>query len=335
MGIFKRKPQGTKTAEEYYNLGNTYRHLGQDADAITAYKKAIAIKPDYADAHLFMGHSYSGLERYTKAIAAYKKCLAIKPDFFAAYLTIGHAYLSLGEYEDAIAAYNRAIALEPDDLDAYNYLSSAYYVLGKYPEAIAAYKRVIALEPTGAQADNAYKRISEMSKPSEREHHNMTETPQPFPSAWLLSLPLSVLFGTLVAIPTLCGLIIFPLGPLYFFLSAETFWVIVAGFAGAAWSFSVTCTALKSTRDPAYRSYLLIPYVCCFVAGASVTLLSGSLYGDPDRLEACYGLFRNSHIQAALIGILIASGIPLLIAFIRAPSSPSPGREPASDSPGP
>jgi tetratricopeptide (TPR) repeat protein len=43
--------QKLKEAEEYYNLGNTYRTKGDYDRAIEAYKEAIKLDPDYVNAH--------------------------------------------------------------------------------------------------------------------------------------------------------------------------------------------------------------------------------------------------------------------------------------------
>jgi len=52
-------------------------------EAIVAYKKAIDIKPDYAEAYYEMGGAYCGLRQFQDAIATHKKAVAIKPDYAA------------------------------------------------------------------------------------------------------------------------------------------------------------------------------------------------------------------------------------------------------------
>ena len=104
---------GKQTAAYYYNLGNGYSDLNQYTDAIAAYKKAIAIKPDFANAYFNMGIAYQFLNQGDKAIAAYKKAIAIKPDYANAYLNMGDIYRSLGQHDDAIAAYRQYLRLEP------------------------------------------------------------------------------------------------------------------------------------------------------------------------------------------------------------------------------
>ncbi len=60
-------------------MGLTYVKLKKHGFAIAAYKKAIVIKPDYANAYCSMGFAYDDLKRYTDALAAYKKAIALEP----------------------------------------------------------------------------------------------------------------------------------------------------------------------------------------------------------------------------------------------------------------
>ena len=46
-------------AEAHYNLGNTLQQLGRLDDAEANYRRAIALKPDIAEAHNNLGNSRS------------------------------------------------------------------------------------------------------------------------------------------------------------------------------------------------------------------------------------------------------------------------------------
>ncbi len=48
--------------------------------AISAYKEAIEIKPDYSDAYYNMGNVYNILKEFQQAISAYKKAIEIEPE---------------------------------------------------------------------------------------------------------------------------------------------------------------------------------------------------------------------------------------------------------------
>ena len=58
--------------KELQNLGYTYYNLGKYEEAIEAYKQAIRINPDFAEAHYFLGGAYVFSEDRGGALEQYK-----------------------------------------------------------------------------------------------------------------------------------------------------------------------------------------------------------------------------------------------------------------------
>jgi tetratricopeptide (TPR) repeat protein len=52
--------------------------------------------------------------KFEDSIAAAKKALALKPDYAEAYNNISAAYNSLGKWDDGIEAASQAVRLKPD-----------------------------------------------------------------------------------------------------------------------------------------------------------------------------------------------------------------------------
>ena len=141
-------------AEAYYNMGNALKEQGKLEEAIEAYNKALAIKPDYADAYNNMGNALKEQGKLEEAIEAYNKALAIKPDYAEAYNNMGIALQEQGKLEEAIEAYNKALAIKPDYAEAYNNMGNALKEQGKLEEAIEAYNKALAIKPDYAEAYN-------------------------------------------------------------------------------------------------------------------------------------------------------------------------------------
>ncbi|MDA9813374.1 tetratricopeptide repeat protein, partial [Planktomarina temperata] len=130
----------------------TLKDQGKLDEAIEAYKKALAIKPDYADAYNNMGNALKDQGKLEEAIEAYNKALAIKPDYAEAYNNMGIALKDKGKLEEAIKAYNKALAIKPDYTEAYNNLGATLQDQGKLEEAIKAYNNALAIKPDFADA---------------------------------------------------------------------------------------------------------------------------------------------------------------------------------------
>ena len=105
--------------------GAILRGLGQLDAAIESYNKALAFKPDYAEAHYNIGNTLQEKNKLEEAIEAYNKALAIKPAYTTAHYNIGVTLQEQGKLGEAIEAYNEALAIEPDYDDAYQNMAVA------------------------------------------------------------------------------------------------------------------------------------------------------------------------------------------------------------------
>src|SRR5262249_35734033 len=63
------------------NLGVVLNDQGKLEEAIAAYRQAIRIKPDFAEAYSNLGNSLSDQGKVDEAIAAYRQAIGIRPDF--------------------------------------------------------------------------------------------------------------------------------------------------------------------------------------------------------------------------------------------------------------
>ena len=134
-------------AGAYSNMGNALKNQGKLKEALEAYKKALSIRPDYAEAYLNMGNVLKEQEELQEAIGAYNKALAIKTDYADAYLNLGNALRDQGKLEEAIAAYNKVLSVKPDYAEAYNNKGLIFKEQEKLEEAINAYNNALSIKP--------------------------------------------------------------------------------------------------------------------------------------------------------------------------------------------
>lgn len=148
-GVFEDLPEFHRPSEEVarFYLGNAYRKLGSYEKAIAAYKQALKVKPDYAEAYLAMGEVHRAQECYDDEIASYRKAIEVKPDHVEAHRTLGDAYSRRGLYAEAIVAFLKVVELRPDDPDDHINLGQAYARSGLSAEAGAAYEKALEVIP--------------------------------------------------------------------------------------------------------------------------------------------------------------------------------------------
>ncbi|MDB2561493.1 tetratricopeptide repeat protein, partial [Amylibacter sp.] len=112
-------------------------------EAIKAYNKALAIKPDNADAYSNMGIVLKDQGKLEEAIEAHNKALSIKPDLAEAYNNMGTALQEQGKLEEAIEGYNKALVIKPDYANAIeNRLSLLIQIQGTVLTRSKKYKQI-------------------------------------------------------------------------------------------------------------------------------------------------------------------------------------------------
>jgi len=117
-------------------------------EALTAYRRALELRPVYPAAHVGMGHLLKTLGRTAEGIAAYRKAIEQRPDF-------GEVHWSLANLKtfrfssDEVADMERRILNESLDEDARVHflftLGKAYEDQGKFAQSFAYYEQACAL----------------------------------------------------------------------------------------------------------------------------------------------------------------------------------------------
>ncbi|HXI24739.1 MAG TPA: tetratricopeptide repeat protein, partial [Pyrinomonadaceae bacterium] len=115
-----------QNADAYIGLGDAYMATGRSREALDAYKRAVLIDPRSADAQYALGDAYNTLRMHGDAFAPLVKAIQLDPTFAEAHYGIGYAYLSGEQYEKSLNFLKRAVALKPDYDDAHYSLAIAY-----------------------------------------------------------------------------------------------------------------------------------------------------------------------------------------------------------------
>jgi tetratricopeptide (TPR) repeat protein len=134
-------------AEAHYNWGVNLARQGRWADAIARYEHALRLKPDHAEAHVNWGVALAREGHWDAAIAHYARALELKPAFAAAHNNWGSALARQGRWREAAAHYREAVRIKPDLAEAHNNLGSVLAQQELWDEAIAHYRQALAIRP--------------------------------------------------------------------------------------------------------------------------------------------------------------------------------------------
>ena len=126
--------------------GNAYAALvngmimqskGMTEEALSAYKKALTLKPDFADAYNNAGNVLATSNRPGEAVDFYQKALDLRPDSYEAHNNYGHALRASGKSDEAVAYFREAVRLRPDSPETLsNLLLCLNYVSTYAPDSL-------------------------------------------------------------------------------------------------------------------------------------------------------------------------------------------------------
>ncbi|RDU98387.1 tetratricopeptide repeat protein [Trinickia dinghuensis] len=136
----------------YNNLGNALRDARKLDDAVIAYRRAVELKPDYADAHNNLGNALRETGEAAAAVTSCARALELKPGYAEAYNNLGNALKDMGELDAAILSYGKAIAAKPAFAEAHLNLGIAMQAKGHGDAALECLRDCVALAPQLAVA---------------------------------------------------------------------------------------------------------------------------------------------------------------------------------------
>jgi tetratricopeptide (TPR) repeat protein len=123
------------TAEEWYRWGCELEAAAPE-EAAEAYRRALALDPRHADAHVNLGRLVHESGDAETAREHYGRALDCRPDDATAAFNLGVALEDLGRPQEALAAYENALALDPGNADAHYNAASLCERLGQPADAL-------------------------------------------------------------------------------------------------------------------------------------------------------------------------------------------------------
>jgi Tfp pilus assembly protein PilF len=147
--------------EMYFLAGDREAEERRPARAVAMYRKALAIDPDYFEAHEMLGIVLSRMGRVEESVAAFKGALRLEPHALLSLKYIGRSLVALQRYEAAEAFLNRALEVAPDDGEAHTFLGVCLANQGRLTDALEHLERAVALMPKNGIARQNLEKVRE------------------------------------------------------------------------------------------------------------------------------------------------------------------------------
>jgi adenylate cyclase len=159
QGFIVRKRTDNLEAYDYLLRGidPLFRYTQEaNIQARQMFEKAIALDPQYAEAHVWLGWTYylewmfrwrmdpQSLER---ALALAQQAIALDDSLPRAHSLLANVYAVKQHYDQALAESERAIALDPNNADSYTYQANALNFAGRPEEALQMVRQAMRLNP--------------------------------------------------------------------------------------------------------------------------------------------------------------------------------------------
>lgn len=102
------------TSEAANLAGVSAEILGNSDAAERHFRRAIEIRPTYAEALFNLGHLFFRRREFARAILELQKCIEVQPTHVDAILELGSCYMNLQRFEDAVRVLDQALQIRPD-----------------------------------------------------------------------------------------------------------------------------------------------------------------------------------------------------------------------------
>jgi predicted O-linked N-acetylglucosamine transferase (SPINDLY family) len=146
--------QHPEDPELWYLLGAVNEQLGRAEDALANYQKAVAIKPNYAEAQNDLGTLYERRNETDLAFACYEQAVRAKPSFAPARYNLGVQLKRRGQLAQAVDCLRAGTQSWPQSAEMWFELGAALKLLERFPEAIAALRQAVRIKPDSPAVHN-------------------------------------------------------------------------------------------------------------------------------------------------------------------------------------
>ena len=136
----------------YYNRGIIFMDEKQNNKALSDFKRAIELDPNYVNAYNNRGIVLMNEKQNSKAVDDLSKAIELNPNLINAYINRGLIFLNENQNDKALDDFSKVILLDPNNSQAYNNRGNVFFNEKKFDNALDDFRKAITLNPNYFQA---------------------------------------------------------------------------------------------------------------------------------------------------------------------------------------
>ena len=134
------------------NDGHASLGRGRIDLAVGAFERAIALHPDFAEAHYNLGVALGELHEIDHAAACYRRAIELRPDLVQAPYNLANLYRQAGQGDLAVTYYRKALQIDADHWNTLNNLGQTLRISGRADQSVPYLQQAVRLRPEGYEA---------------------------------------------------------------------------------------------------------------------------------------------------------------------------------------
>ena len=137
---------------DFYHKGNLHLKNGKIELAVSYYRNAITMNPDFAEAHCNLGVAYENLGETKNAIECFENTVRIKPNYLLAQMNLAVILMNTGNLDKAEVWLTKVLQINPSDPSAKVNMGNIHLARLELDSACDYYKQALKLNPTEINA---------------------------------------------------------------------------------------------------------------------------------------------------------------------------------------
>jgi len=142
--------QGIKHPLIYHNLGVIAQLRGEHAEAVTRFRQALALQPEYGPSRLLLGASLLALRKNAEAVHELKRASSLMPEEPQVHLQLAKAYGASDNWLAAVQEFQKLVQLSPQEPEYSYQLGTAWAKLSGW-----SYGQITKIKPNSARLHQA------------------------------------------------------------------------------------------------------------------------------------------------------------------------------------